>query len=67
MKSLKEINAAYEEIIRQREPMRSRKLADLMGEMERQYKIPMVRSEAWEKENRPVIAMYRKISMSRDL
>lgn len=67
MKTLKEINAEYEEIIQLKEPNRSRQLADLMGEMEREYKIPMIRSKAWENENRSVIAMYRKISLSRNL
>lgn len=44
---------------------RSRKLAALMTDMERQYKIPSLRNEAWEKVNKRVIALYRKISLSR--
>jgi len=37
----------------------------LMSEMEYEFKIPMLRDEQWEKENRAVIALYRKISKSR--
>lgn len=39
----------------------------LMSEMEYEFKIPMLRDEQWEKENRAVIALYHKISKSRDL
>lgn len=39
--------------------------ANLMTDMESEFKIPMIRDEAWEKENRAVIALYRKISLSR--
>lgn len=49
------------------EPFRSRRLASLMEEMERDYKIPSLRNEAWESQNQAVIALYRKISMSRNL
>jgi hypothetical protein len=65
MRSLTEINQTYEEIIHgaAKEPFRSRKLADLMDEMEREYP----RNVAWESQNKPVIALYRKISMTRDL
>jgi hypothetical protein len=67
--TLAEINKRYEDIIHSdsKEPIRSRRLADLMEEMECEYKIPMIRSEAWEIQNKAVIAMYRKISMSREL
>ncbi len=39
----------------------------LMTEMENEFKIPTLRNQEWEKENRSVIALYRKISKSRDL
>jgi hypothetical protein len=69
MRSLVAINQAYEEIIHgiSKEPYRSRSLAGLMDEMERTYNVPMIGNEAWESQNRAVIALYRKISMSRDL
>lgn len=40
-------------------------LSELLTELERVYKIPYTRNEAWEAENRKTIALYRKISMSR--
>lgn len=46
---------------------RNKKLAALMTQMEIQFKIPMQRNIEWEKENRKVIALYRKISLSREL
>jgi hypothetical protein len=69
MRTLSQLNHAYEEIIHgeAREPFRSRKLADLMDEMERSYKVPALRNEVWESQNRSVIALYRKISISRAL
>jgi site-specific recombinase XerD len=69
MRTLSKINQAYEEIIHgaTKEPFKSRKLADLMGEMERSYNVPIERKLSWESQNRAVIALYRKISMSREL
>lgn len=69
MRTLSQINKDYEEIIHgaAKEPYRSRKLADLMEEMEGEYKVPAARNEEWESRNRAVIALYRKISLSRDL
>lgn len=67
--SLTELNKRYEELLKENvsEPIRTKKLADLMTEMEGIYKIPMLRNEAWERDNRKVIALYRKISRSRDI
>lgn len=69
MRTLNQINQAYEEIIHgeAREPFRSRKLAGLMDEMERSYKVPALRNEVWENHNRGIIALYRKISFSRNI
>ncbi|PAM94518.1 hypothetical protein B4N84_12240 [Flavobacterium sp. IR1] len=67
--SLTKLNKRYEELLKENlsEPIRTKKLSDLMTEMEGIYKIPMLRNEAWERDNRKVIALYRKISMSRDI
>lgn len=46
---------------------KDRQLARLMSELERQYKIPIVRDPDWEEQNKPVVALYRKVSMSRSL
>lgn len=64
--TLSEIHAEYEAIMQEKEPHRTHRLADLMTYMEQAYEIPTLRNEAWEKENKAVIAMYRKISMSRN-
>ena len=67
--TLAQFNKRYGEIIHADLPNgeKNRRLAALMTEMEREFKIPVLRNEAWEKENKAVIALYRKISMSRTL
>lgn len=49
------------------EKEKSRQFARLMSELEREYNIPVLRDEEWEKQNKAVVALYRKISMSRDI
>ncbi|SET48751.1 hypothetical protein SAMN05421676_10573 [Salinibacillus kushneri] len=44
---------------------KDKQYSDLMTEMEHAFKIPMLGNQEWEKENRKVIALYRKISKSR--
>jgi len=68
-KTLNHFNNEYEKILYSDLPneTKGKKYADLMTEMERVYKIPILKDESWEQENRAVIAMYRKISMSRNL
>lgn len=65
MKSLSSYQREYEVLMRLSEPQRSLGLAKLMSEMERVFKIPALRSAGWEQDNRAVIALYRKISLSR--
>lgn len=62
-------NRIYENIMFSDESReeKDRQLARLMSELERQYKIPIVRDPEWEKQNKPVVALYRKVSMSRSL
>ena len=43
------------------------RLAELMTDMERIYKIPMFRNEQWEKENEYIITIYREISRMRSI
>jgi len=66
---LKLFNEQYENILHSDVSERHKDIAfsNLMTEMEQAFKIPMKRNEAWEQKNRPVIALYRKISMSRKL
>ncbi|MED4588236.1 hypothetical protein [Priestia flexa] len=69
MRTLSQIHQAYEEIMHdiEGEPFRSLSLAKLMEEMEMYYKFPALRNAAWESQDRTVTALYRKISMSREL
>ncbi|MDF2000217.1 hypothetical protein ABGT24_27385 [Peribacillus frigoritolerans] len=68
MKTLTKIEEEYQEIILLvKEPMRSHLLMELMTEMEREYHIPMIRTEDWEIKNKPVIALYRKINLNNNL
>lgn len=68
MKTLTEFNKKYEQIIFSgaSEDRKTRNLAELMTEMERTFKIPALRNKEWESKNRSVIALYRKISISRE-
>lgn len=69
IKSLFEINKEYENIhfSQLSEHQKTTKFSQLMTEMEQMYKVPILKDEYWEKENRSIIAMYRKISLSRTL
>jgi len=64
---LAEVNEEYEQIVKSGEDqeVKNSKQSDLMTRMERHYKIPALRNEEWEKENKAIIAMYRKIARSR--
>lgn len=67
--TLNEYSQRYETIIQESfsDEQKDKMLASLMTEMEQAFNIPMLRNEAWEAENRDVIALYRKVSMSRKL
>lgn len=69
MRSLKEINADYEKVLHSNLSSRekTKKYVELMDELERTYKIPVLKDQAYERENKKVVALYRKISMSREL
>jgi hypothetical protein len=65
--SLTQINQEYDSIMQSNLTKNNRnfKLAMLMTQMEKQFHIPMLRNEEWEQNNKKLIALYRKISMSR--
>jgi hypothetical protein len=67
MKRLAEINKTYESIIHSdwSSKEKDKALALLMSQMEREFQIPTIRNEEFERKNRSVIALYRKISSSR--
>ncbi|MDQ0209056.1 hypothetical protein [Alkalicoccobacillus murimartini] len=64
---LKELNNRYEEIIHSNRPeeIKTNQLSMLMTYMEGAFSIPMQRNEEWERKNKKIIALYRKISRSR--
>ena len=68
-KTLQIINEKYESILHSdlTNKEKSRQFARLMTDMEREFNIPVLRDSKWEKENKAVVALYRKISMSRSL
>jgi len=68
LKSLSRVNSRYEEIMDSdlSENQKSEQLANLMTEMEHEFKIPSLRDKEWEERNRAIIALYRKIAKSRN-
>ena len=65
--TLKDYNQRYETILSL--PIgvidKDKMLSSLMSDLEKAYRIPMIKNESWEKENEDVHALYFKISMSR--
>lgn len=66
---LSDFNEEYEKIMRSpiTQYTKDVKLAELMTIMEKEFSVPMLKDVEWERNNRKVIAMYRKISNSRKL
>lgn len=64
---LSEFNERYEEILHSnaKQAIKNKQLANLMTDMEYEFNIPALRDAEWEKENKPIIELYRKISNSR--
>ena len=65
--SVRQAYAQYEEALRLPQGQRDMELARLMTCLEREFHIPLVSDSSWEKEHRPIIALYRVLSLSRDL
>lgn len=68
-RTIKWFNNEYEETLHSdlSANQKSRAYSKLMADMESEYKIPRIKSKKWEQQNRSVIALYRKISMSRKI
>lgn len=64
---LSEINRLYEEILHSdlTQKKKDLKFSELMTYMERAFDIPFMRNKTYEENNPAIIAMYRKLSMSR--
>lgn len=60
-------NQIYENIMHSdaSQEEKDRQLARLMTELEKVFNIPVLRDPEWEKENKAVVALYKKVSMSR--
>lgn len=69
MKNLKEFDNCYESLINSNKSNneKSHKISELMTEMEKEFEIPILKNHEWEEENKAVTALYRKMSISRDL
>lgn len=70
MKALKHFEQDFQDILERDDLEQERKdiqLSGLMTEMEREFKIPLIRDAEYERENKDVIVLYRKISKSRKL
>lgn len=63
------VNREYELIMHSADKQYDKdvKLSKLMTKMEREFSVPLLKNEQWERNNKKVIAMYRKISNSRKL
>ncbi|MFG6120939.1 hypothetical protein [Thalassobacillus sp. B23F22_16] len=68
MSKLIEYQIEYEIIVHSHlnNSQKDRELAQLMSSMEKEFSIPALRNEEWEKKNKKVISLYRKISLSRN-
>lgn len=70
MNELREFEKEFQDILKREDLEQERKdiqLSGLMTEMEREFKIPLLQEDEFERENKDVIGLYRKISMSRKL
>jgi hypothetical protein len=69
MGRLAKINRKYEEILHSQmsDEQKNLALAKLMTQMEREFEIPALENDDYEKKNKAVMALYRKISMSRNI
>jgi len=65
---LAELHKHYESILQSAilSEEKDKKLAALMTSMEREFSIPLLQNAKWEREHKPVIALYRIISESRE-
>ncbi|GGN66318.1 hypothetical protein [Oceanobacillus indicireducens] len=64
-KELQSYRNRFEEIKKSDEPIRTRKLASLMSDLELSYNIPVFAMAVYEKNNPEVMALYREVSNAR--
>ena len=65
--SLAQLHREYERIMHAdlHNADRDKALANLMDEIKRDFGVPLIRDPEWERCNRSVVALYRKVSESR--
>lgn len=64
---LQNFRKRFEEIKKGKEPVRTKRLATLMTNMEECYNIPMRYSTAYAYHNPEVMKLYREVSYARDI
>lgn len=65
MNTLQRLKERFEEINKTDEPLRTRRLANLMSDLEKMYGIPALRNPEFELQNPKLMAFYRKVSAAR--
>jgi hypothetical protein len=67
--ALKQFNQRYEETLNSglSTEEKDRQFAVLMTDMEQFFEIPAMHNPEWENRNKAVIALYRKVSISRTI
>lgn len=65
--SLDRFKRIYEQLDMLEEPQRTSRLSKLMSEMEREFNIPMLNNEQFNRENIEVMELYWDISYARDI
>lgn len=64
-KELQSYRNRFEEIKKNDEPIRTRRLASLMSDLELSYNIPVFTEAVYAKKNPEVMALYREVSNAR--
>ena len=63
--NIKLFEKRFKEIDKAKEPWRTKRLANLMSDLERMYGIPALRNPEFEMQNPELMALYRKVSAAR--
>lgn len=63
--TLSDLEKRFEEINKMKESVRTKRLANLMSDMEIMYGIPAFNYKSFEKNNPKIMALYRKVSAAR--
>ena len=62
---IQEFEKRFDEIDKSKEPTRTKRLSNLMSDMEQVYRIPVQNDVEFNKNNIEVINLYKKVSMAR--